>query len=245
MDKKDLILGKNALKEAIAAGTDIQKIFLSETLEREDLGLLLKLARSHKIPVVEVPRAKLDRITRLQHQGVIGLTAPVDFRDLGNLVDGLFFNGLSPALAICDGITDVRNFGAIARSAEIFGMHGLVIGQKNSAPINGESIKASAGALLRIPVCREKSLLHSLKQLKSSGVVILCASEKAQQEIRQTDLKRPLALVLGAEGLGVSNEILQIADEKIKIPQIGEIESLNVSVAAGILFYEWMLQNRA
>ncbi len=244
MDKKDLILGKNALKEAIAAGTEIQKIFLSETLERSELGALLKLARSRKIPVVEVPKAKLDRISKLQHQGVIGLTTPVDFRDLGNLVDGLFFNGVSPALAVCDGITDVRNFGAIARSAEIFGIHGIVIGQKNSAPINGESIKASAGALLRLPVCREKSLLHSLKQLKSSGVVILCANEKAKQEIRQTDLKRPLALVLGAEGMGVSMEILQIADESVRIPQIGEIESLNVSVAAGILFYEWMLQNR-
>lgn len=244
MDKKDLILGKNALKEAIAAQADIQKIFIAENLDPEDSRHFYKLARSQNIPILKVPKAKLDRLSRQNHQGIIALVSPIHFNDVQNLVDGLFFQGIDPALAICDGITDVRNFGAIARSAEVFGMHGLVIGEKNSAPVNGESIKSSAGALLRLPVCREKNLFHSLKQLKSSGLVLICASEQAEMTLREVDLNKPLAFVFGSEGKGPSSEILGLSDEQVKIPQRGQIESLNVSVAAGIFFYEWMLQSQ-
>ncbi|MBK9108944.1 MAG: 23S rRNA (guanosine(2251)-2'-O)-methyltransferase RlmB [Saprospiraceae bacterium] len=242
MQKKDLILGKNALKEAIAAQTEIQKIFISDNLESEDTKAFLKLARSHKIPILRVPKAKLDHLSRQNHQGVIAFTNPIPFHQLHNLVDGLFMNGQDPALLICDGITDVRNFGAMARSAEVFGLNGIIIGQKNSAPINSESIKASSGALLSIPVCREKNLHHSIRQLQASGVVIICASEKAATSIRNIDLKKPLAFVFGAEGSGISEDILALADEVACIPQSGQIQSLNVSVAAGIFFYEWKQQ---
>ncbi len=243
MEKKDLILGKNALKEAIAAEVNIQKIFISETLDSEDTKWLLKLARANKIPILRVTKFKLDKLSRLNHQGVIAFTSAIDLYQATVLADHVFGKGLNPALCICDGITDVRNFGAIARSAEIFGIHGLVIGQKNSAPINSESIKASSGALLSVPVCREKNLIHSIRQLKTLGLVILCASEKAEKSIRELDLNKSLAFVLGSEGIGISQEILDYADELFKIPQVGKIESLNVSVAAGITFYEWMLQN--
>ena len=243
MEKKDLILGKNALKEAIAAEINIQKIFISETLDSEDTKWLLKLARSNKIPILRVAKPKLDKLSRGNHQGVIAFTAAIDFYQTATLVDHLFSKGQNPCLCICDGITDVRNFGAIGRSAEIFGIHGLIIGQKNSAPINSESIKASAGALLTLPVCREKNLLACIRQLKSMGLVILCASEKATKTIRETDMKKSIAIVLGSEGSGIAEEILNQADELFKIPQAGSIQSLNVSVAAGIIFYEWMLQN--
>ncbi|MBK9722286.1 MAG: 23S rRNA (guanosine(2251)-2'-O)-methyltransferase RlmB [Saprospiraceae bacterium] len=244
MDKKDLILGKNALREAIAAEINIQKIFISETLENEETKALLKLARAHKIPILRVAKPKLDRLSRLNHQGVIAITSAIDFYEAASLVDHVLFRGENPGLCICDGITDVRNFGAIARSAEIFGIHGLIIGQKNSAPINSESIKASSGALLSLPVCREKNLLHTIKQLKSMGLVIISASEKADLTIRELDMKKSLAFVLGSEGTGVSPEILTETDAIVKIPQKGTIQSLNVSVAAGIFFYEWMLQNK-
>ncbi|MBK8956311.1 MAG: 23S rRNA (guanosine(2251)-2'-O)-methyltransferase RlmB [Saprospiraceae bacterium] len=239
MQKKDLILGKNALKEAIAAQTAIQKIFISESLDSEDSKSLLKLARSHKIPVLRVPKSKLDHLSRQNHQGVIALINPVTYHLVSNLVDGLFMNGIDPALVICDGITDVRNFGAIARSAEVFGIHGIVIGQKNSAPINSESIKSSSGALLSIPVCREKSLVFSIRQLQASGIVIVGASEKADQAIADLDLQKPLAFVFGSEGSGISDEIRPLINEWACIPQSGNIQSLNVSVAAGIFFYEW------
>lgn len=243
MDKKDLILGKNALNEAIAAQLNIQKIFISETLDNNDTKALLKLARAHKIPIIRVSKSKLDSLSRFNHQGVIGMTSAIDFYETASLVDHILYRGHNPCLCICDGITDVRNFGAIARSAEVFGVHGLIIGQKNSAPINSESIKASSGALLSLPVCREKNLLHTIKQLKTMGLVIISASEKAEMTIRELDLKKSLAFVIGSEGTGVSAEILSQSDMLVKIPQKGTIESLNVSVAAGILFYEWMLGN--
>jgi 23S rRNA (guanosine2251-2'-O)-methyltransferase len=245
MEKKELVLGKNAVREAIAAQTAIQKIFISETLDKEETKLLVRLARGSGIPVLRVPKSKLDRLSRFNHQGVVAITASIPFHQVQNLVDGLFLQGIAPAVAVCDGISDVRNFGAIARSAEVFGLHGLLIGTKNSAPVNSEAIKASSGALMSLPVCREKNLLHGVRQLKDSGLVILCASERANKSVREVDLCRPLAIVLGSEGTGVSAEILAVADEVAGIPTPGKIQSLNVSVAAGILFYEYMLQNRS
>jgi 23S rRNA (guanosine2251-2'-O)-methyltransferase len=242
MEKKDLIIGKNALREAIAADLNIQKIFISETLDSEDTKALLKLARTHKIPILRTDRYKMDKLSRQNHQGVIAFTSAIPFYQAVTVVDHIFNQGKNPCLCVCDGITDVRNFGAIGRSAEVFGIHGLVIGEKNSAPVNSESIKASAGALLTLPVCREKNMEHSIRQLKSMGLVILCASEKADKTIRELDMNKSLAFVLGSEGTGIREEILQHADEVFKIPQTGKISSLNVSVAAGILFYEWMLQ---
>lgn len=244
MEKKDLILGKNALKEAIAADISVQKIFISETLESEDTKWLLKLARTHKIPILRVTKFKLDKLSRQNHQGVIAFTSAIEFYKSAAVVDHVFSKGQNPCLCICDGVTDVRNFGAIGRSAEVFGIHGLVIGEKNSAPINSESIKASSGALLTLPVCREKNLLHCIRQLKEMGLVIFCASEKASKNIRELDMTKSMAFVLGSEGTGISAEILNQADELFKIPQTGTIQSLNVSVAAGIIFYEWMLQNQ-
>ncbi len=243
MDKKDLILGKNALREAFAAGTRIQKIFISETLEKEDTKEIMKLSSSHKIPLLKVSKQKLDRLHKGNHQGVIALHSAIPFYQSQTLVDNILFHGKNPALCICDGITDVRNFGAIARSAEVFGLHGIIIPQKDSAPVNSESIKSSAGALLSLPVCREKNLVHTVKQLKKMGLSIICASEKAEKTIREIDLSRSVAIVMGSEGSGVSKELLNEADEMAKIPQLGTISSLNVSVAAGIFFYEWMLQN--
>jgi 23S rRNA (guanosine2251-2'-O)-methyltransferase len=238
----DWIIGKNALREGIAAGVKIQKVFLQDSLERETFTELIKLCRKHKISVLEVPKFKLDKLYKSGHQGVLGLINPIDFISLNDLVDFIFSEGKNPGLLILDQITDVRNFGAIARSAEIFGIHGIIIGKKNSAPINQEAIKASAGALLSLPICQETNIINAVKLLKKMGIAICAVHEKANQHLNKSTLNIPIAFILGAEGEGISDELLAEADLSVSIPQVGTISSLNVSVAAGILCYEWRKQ---
>ncbi|MBK9271193.1 MAG: 23S rRNA (guanosine(2251)-2'-O)-methyltransferase RlmB [Saprospiraceae bacterium] len=237
------LIGKNALHEALAAGKELQKVYLGEYLESDTLRELIKQIRKHKIPVLTVPKAKLDKLCNAQHQGVLALINPIFFQKVHDVVIHLFESGENPALAILDGITDVHNFGAIARSAEILGIHALIIGKKQSAPINHEAIKSSAGALLRISVCRENNLVHVVKELKKMGIQIYAASEKAKLHVNKVKLNQPLAFILGSEGEGIDPLLLAEANELVKIPQIGHTNSLNVSVASGILFYERMTQN--
>ncbi len=237
------LIGKNALKEGIAAGKRIQKVYLSDTLDNETLKELLKLIRAQKISVLVVPKSKLDRLNRSNHQGVLASISPIQFYKTMDLVTHIYEQGQHPALALLDGITDVHNFGAIARSAEIFGLGGIIIGNRNSAPVNYEAIKSSAGALLQIPVCKENNLLHTVKELKAQGFVVIGADEKAEQTIEQLDMTKPCVMVFGSEGEGISYDLKKTLDQHVKIPQIGKINSLNVSVSAGIFFYEWMKQN--
>jgi 23S rRNA (guanosine2251-2'-O)-methyltransferase len=184
-------------------------------------------------------------MTKLPHQGIVAWIDPVSYYPVNDLVDHLFFKGIHPCLCMLDGITDVRNFGAIARSAEVMGIHGLVVPQKNTAPINEESIRSSAGALLKIPVCRVKSMTQTIHELKELGFTIICCAMKEGKEIRLAELAKPVVFILGAEGDGVSERLSELADETVFIPQKGTIDSLNVSVASGIIFYEWMLQNNS
>lgn len=238
-EKSDWIAGKNALREAIAAGTIIQKVYLSETLEKEALLELSELCKKNGLSVLTVPKYKLDKLSGIQHQGVLGHISPVEFYNSADLADLLFSEGKTPCFVMLDSITDVRNFGAIARSAEVFGIHGIIIGQKNSAPINQEAVKTSSGALLRIPICKENNLQHSIRELRKRGFKIIGADEKAASTIDEMDMDQALVIVLGSEGSGISKDINHLIDVHVKIPQKGKINSLNVSVSAGIIFYHW------
>ncbi|HRI01200.1 MAG TPA: 23S rRNA (guanosine(2251)-2'-O)-methyltransferase RlmB [Saprospiraceae bacterium] len=239
-EKNQWISGKNALKEAIATGQLLQKVFLNENLEKETLYELLKLCRKQHIPVVQVPKFKLDKLSKSNHQGVLGLINPIEFWDPEDLIQQAFDQGKNPGLLYLDGLTDVRNFGAICRTAEVFGLTGVMMGQKNAAPINEEAIKASAGALLRLPIVQLKDPGFVLKKLKRQGMTIIACSEKAELPVSKAELGKSCVLVLGSEGTGIQNSILDLCDELISIPQAGEIQSLNVSIAAGIICYEWM-----
>lgn len=235
----DWLIGKNALQEAFAAGKILQKVYLGDYLDNQMLKELIKLSRQHKVSVLTVPRTKLDKLCKGNHQGVLAMISPIEFYKVEDLVQSAFESGQNPCFALLDGITDVHNFGAIARSAEVMGITGLIIGSRNSAPVNQEAIKVSAGALLRIPVCKINNPVHTLRELKKMGFVIVGADEKAKMHLQESDLNTSLVIVLGAEDLGISPEVKACLDFSVSIPQAGHINSLNVSVSAGIIFYQW------
>ena len=205
---------------------------------------LLNLIKERKVPFQYVPREKIERITRKNHQGVIAFISEVTYFPVDELIARCFEQGKDPLLLILDGISDVRNFGAIARSAECLGFSGIIIPEKGAARVSADAVKTSAGALMRIPVSRVRSLPNTLKFLKDSGIRIFAATEKAEKEAAEAALTGPLALLMGSEDLGISENLLFLADESIKISIQGETESLNVSVAAGILMYEVLRQKK-
>lgn len=237
-------MGKNALREAIAADTPIQKVFLQDNLEKDTLYELLKLCRKSKIAVVQVPKQKIDKLCPKPHQGVLAMINPIRFYDPQDLVSKIFEDGRSPCLLFLDGVSDVRNFGAIARSAEVFGIDGIILSKKNAAPINEEAIKTSAGALLNIPICQANNPVQVIRSLKKMGLTVFSCTEKASMQLSHADIKVPLIFILGSEGTGISHDLLVESDVQISIPQSGQINSLNVSVAAGIICYEWHLKNK-
>jgi 23S rRNA (guanosine2251-2'-O)-methyltransferase len=203
---------------------------------------LLQLIRENKIPLQYVPREKIERVTRKNHQGVVAFISEITYFPVEELITSIYEKGNDPLLLILDGVSDVRNFGAIARSAECLGFNGIIIPEKGAASVTADAIKTSAGALMKIPVSRVRSLPNTIKFLKDSGIRIYAATEKAQKTAYDAVLAGPLAMVLGSEDIGISENILFLADEQLKIPLPGETESLNVSVAAGILMYEVLRQ---
>ncbi len=245
MEKEYFIYGLHPIMEAIGSGKEIDRIFFRKGLKGDLSAELLKMARDYEIPFQFVPQEKLDRITRKNHQGVIAFVSPVSFDSLANLVPSLFERGETPFLLVLDGITDVRNFGAIARSAECAGVHGIVIPAQGTAQVNEEAVRTSAGALMRIPVCREKSLKTAATFLKNSGILLAGASEHAVSAYYETDLRDPLAIIMGSEDKGISPDLIRLCDHLVRIPMMGNISSLNVSVAAGILMFEALRQRQA
>jgi 23S rRNA (guanosine2251-2'-O)-methyltransferase len=242
MEKESVIYGLHPVVEAIKSGKEIDRIFFKRGLQGSFSAEVLQLAKANEIPFQFVPQEKLDRITRKNHQGIIALISRISYQALSNLVQMVFEEGENPLFLILDGITDVRNFGAISRSAECAGVHGIIIPMQGSAQINEEAIRTSAGALMRIPVCREKSLKSTIQYLKESGTTVVAASENSTETLYDMDFSRPVALVMGSEETGVSPELLKNSDHMVKIPMLGKISSLNVSVAAGILLFEVVRQ---
>jgi 23S rRNA (guanosine2251-2'-O)-methyltransferase len=242
MTKSDMIYGTRAVMEAIKAGRQIERILIQKGISNELVRELLHLIRDTGLTFTYVPQEKLNRLTTKNHQGVVCLLSSVDYASLDNIVHAAFSDGREPFLLMLDQITDVRNFGAIARTAECAGVDALIIPEKGNAPITSDAMKTSAGALNHLPVCRERDLKKTITYLRESGIMVVACTEKASKMIYDIPFKGPVALIMGSEEDGISDALLRSADELVKIPMKGEIGSLNVSVAAGIAIYEVVRQ---
>ena len=237
-----MMFGTRAVIEAIKAGRDIEKIFIQAGLNNDLAKELITLAKRSGVPFTFVPLPKLNSLSTKNHQGVICMLSAVQFATLENIIDKIYSEGREPFFLILDRITDVRNFGAIARTVECAGLDGIIIGDSGNAPITGDAMKTSAGALSYLPVCRTSNMKKTIQYLKESGIQVIACTEKADKTIYQLDFKSPVALIVGSEEDGISNQLLKEADHVVKIPMRGKIESLNVSVATGIAIYEVLRQ---
>lgn len=237
----NLIFGIRPVVEAIEAGREIEKLYIRKGAEGQLMTELRDLCLRHRVRVQEVPVEKLNRLVRGNHQGVVAQIAAIAYVQLDDILERVP-DDETPLVVVFDGVTDVRNFGAIARSAECAGAHGLIAPLKNSAPVNAEAIRASAGALTTIPVCRVGSIRNTIKTLQAEGFQVVAATEKSRKLLYDADLRRPTALVMGAEETGISKEVLKLCDERLSIPLIGRIESLNVSAAAAVMLFEVVRQ---
>lgn len=234
----DQIIGIRPVIEAINAGKSFSKVFIKKGLKGELFRECFMLIRKHKIPFQYVPNEKLNSLSKSNHQGIVALISPVAYYDISQLIPSIYEKGKDPFILILDGITDIRNFGGITRSAEAAGVDAIIIGNKKSALINADAVKTSAGALNRIPVCREENLEKTLDYLKDSGIRIFGASEKATKTYYDISYTGPVAIIMGAEDTGLSQAVISKTDSLIKIPMYGTIASLNVSVACGIILFE-------
>jgi 23S rRNA (guanosine2251-2'-O)-methyltransferase len=242
MQEKNIIFGTRAVIEAIASGKSLEKVFVRAGLQGELFDELMATMVENQVVWQKVPVERINRMTTKNHQGVVALASPIEYQNIEKVVGDALAAGRQPIVIILDGVTDVRNFGAIARTAECAGVDAIVIPEKGSAPVNGDSIKTSAGALFRLPVCRVSKPWYTLKFLKENGFLIIGASEKSETIYHKVDYQQPLAIVMGAEDTGISSQVLKMVDTLVSIPIKGEIGSLNVSVAAGILIYEAVKQ---
>lgn len=239
------IFGLHAIIEAIEAGKTIDKLLLKKDLSGDLAHTLINLARERDITIQRVPIEKLNRITRKNHQGAIAMLAAVTYYKVDQVLPAVFDEGMNPFFVILDGVTDVRNFGAIARTCDCAGVSAIVIPEKGSVSVNGDAIKTSAGALNYLPVCREHSLKEAITYLRQSGCRIIGTSDKNSVNYTSENYTGPVALVLGSEGKGISPEVMRQCDAFVKIPEFGNINSLNVSVAGGIMMYEVVRQRLA
>jgi len=237
-----MVFGIRAVIEAIKSGKDIEAIYVQRGLGG---GLFLELKTLLKdtgLSYQLVPIEKLNRITTKNHQGVIGVISPVTYQKIENIIPEIYEKGETPLILILDGITDVRNLGAIARTAECAGVHAIVVPAKGSAQINPDAIKTSAGALFKIPVCRHDSMQKTARFLQESGLQLVACTEKTNDYLYAPDYALPTAVIMGSEEDGISDELIRISEHLAKIPMFGEISSLNVSVSAGIILYEAVRQ---
>ena len=241
-NKQEWIYGLRPLIEAVNSGKEVEKVLIQKGLGGNTFHELMPLLKENKIPYQMVPLEKLNRVTRKNHQGIVAYLSPVIFFQIEQILPSLYEEGKEPFILVLDRITDVRNFGAILRTAHSAGVHAVLIPDKGAASLNPGTVKSSAGAIYKIPICREHNLKDALAYLKNSGLRIAAVTEKTETLHFREDLKGPLALIMGSEGEGISAGYMKFADLKVKIPMLGEIESLNVSVAAAVLMYEVVRQ---
>jgi len=260
-DKTDnLIFGIHPVREALESGAKIEKIYIRRdshadkrryarikgtdvSTDSETLFSIADYADARGIPIQNVPTEKLDKLThRANHQGIVAVVAPIEYVTVDAILEKIQQNDRPALIVVMDSVTDVRNFGAIARSAECAGADAIIMSSKNSAPVNGEAIRSSSGALTRIPVCRVGSLRNTLKTLQVNGIQLVAATEKSQILIYEADLSGSVAIIMGSEGRGISSEVLKLCDLKLAIPILGVVESLNVSAAAAVMLYEVVRQ---
>jgi len=240
--ESECIFGIRAVIEAIRAGKQIDRLLIKQGLQGALYHELMSEVKNNNIAYQIVPLERIELVTRKNHQGVLAWLSLVEFQQISNLLPMIYETGEDPLIVALDGVSDVRNFGAIVRTAECLGAHAVIIPEKGSARVTADAIKTSAGALHTFPVCREKSIVRAIEYLKDSGLKIICAGEKSGNIASKAELRGPSVLIMGSEDKGISRELLALADEQVKIPMSGPIGSLNVSVAAGILLYEIVRQ---
>jgi 23S rRNA (guanosine2251-2'-O)-methyltransferase len=241
---KDMLFGRRPIIEAIKAEKVFDKLFIQKNLSGELAVELLETAKSNKVVVTKVPSEKLDRLTRKNHQGVVGFISPIAFANIDHIIDQCFARGKEPLVLLLDHITDVRNFGAIVRTAECAGVDAVIVPTRGAAQISGDAMKTSAGALSLVPICRANNPVALLKSLQNMGLRLIACTEKTNVSIFEVSFNQPTVIIMGSEESGIDNEILELANDKAKIPMKGKIESLNVSTSAGIIIYEAMRQRQ-
>ena len=242
MEKDTTIFGIRAIIEAVRSGENIDKIFLQKGLKGELFVELEQLIKKGQLNASYVPIEKLNRLTKKNHQGAVAQIAPITFYDIEDLVLNVIESGKTPLFLLLDQLSDVRNFGAIIRTAECTGVSGIIIQKKGGAPVNGDTIKTSAGAIFKIPICKVDHIKDAVFYLQASGIKVIGATEKTDKLLYDIAFNVPCGIIMGSEGRGINPSVLSIVDEKAKLPILGEIESLNVSVACGAFLYEVVRQ---
>ncbi|GAA4909872.1 23S rRNA (guanosine(2251)-2'-O)-methyltransferase RlmB [Mucilaginibacter defluvii] len=244
-ESNQMVFGIRAVIEAIRAGKEIESIYIQRGISGGLMSELKTLLTEYQLTAQQVPVEKLNRLTPKNHQGAVAFISPIVYQKIEDIIPEIFERGEVPLILVLDSITDVRNMGAIARTAECAGVHAIVVPAKGSAQINPDAIKTSAGALYKIPVCRHANLLQTVRFIQESGLQLVCCTEKTNDYLYKPDYTAPTAIIMGSEEDGIRNEIIRISDHLAKIPMFGEIESLNVSVSAGIIIYEAVRQRNA
>ena len=242
MEKENQIFGIRAVIEAIHAGKEIDKIFVHKEAQGDLMRELMKTLKANNLPFTYVPVEKLNRLTHLNHQGVVATIAPIKFQSLENLVENVLETGKKPLFLILDQLSDARNFGAIIRTAECTGVDGIIISKTGAAPVNGDTVKTSAGAVFNVPICKVDHIKDAVFYLQGSGIKTVAATEKTEDTLYAVDFTEPVAIIMGSEDRGINPSVLKIVDEKAKLPLFGTIGSLNVSVACGAFLYEAVRQ---
>lgn len=244
-DKTNTIFGIYPIKEALASKIIFDRVFIQKGTASDKIESLVKELEKENIPVSSVPIEKLNKLTRGNHQGIVAITSPVAFFSLEEVVEKSIESKKTPLFLILDQITDVRNFGAILRTAECTGVDAVIIQKTGGAPVSGDTVKTSAGAIFKIPICKVDHIKDAIFYLQGSGITTIAATEKSKSDIYSLDLNKPLAIILGSEGKGISKSVLSLVNEKASLPVLGEINSLNVSVACGAFLYEVTRQRLA
>ncbi len=242
MQEQTQIFGIRAIIEAINAGETIDKVFLQKGLKGELFSELEAVLRKNSINTSYVPVEKLNRLTKKNHQGAVAQISPIEFHDIETLVLNVLESGKTPLFLLLDQLSDVRNFGAIIRTAECTGVDGIIIQKKGGAPVNGDTIKTSAGAVFKVPICKVDHIKDAVFYMQASGINVIAATEKTEHVLFDISFKEPCAIIMGSEGRGINPSTLKVVDAKAKLPILGEIESLNVSVACGAFLYEAVRQ---
>ena len=242
MQEQTQIFGIRAIIEAVNAGETIDKVFLQKGLNGDLFTELESLLNKKSINKSYVPVEKLNRLSNKNHQGAVAQISPIAFHDMETLVTKVIESGKTPLFLLLDQLSDVRNFGAIIRTAECTGVDGIIVQKKGGAPVNGDTIKTSAGAVFKIPLCKVDHIKDAVFYMQASGIKVIAATEKTNQTLYDVTFNEPCAIIMGSEGRGINPSTLKVVDAKAKLPLLGEIESLNVSVACGAFLYEAVRQ---
>jgi len=241
--KQQLVAGRNPVLELLQSDKEVEKVLLSKNASGDVVKQIIQTCRDKEVYYQFVPEVKINTLSRANHQGVLAFTALIEYQDIQKIIDFTFAKGEEPLLLILENVTDVRNLGALARTALGLGVHAVVFPKKESAAVNDVAVKISAGALLKIPVCRVDNIVATIKDIKNNGIKVIGLDGTAQHFIHQSNLSGPLAIVAGGEDEGISNTVIRVLDELVKLPMNTDLESYNVSVATAMALYEIKRQN--